>query len=235
MRAPPLVSLAALAVAACDPTVHDLDDASSDELHVEVRRDSDWNDDLQVVVTVDLPTAGRCLELGPSFGGALEGLAPTRIDHGLADYEFGCAPATLTFDVPAARRVPDATLTVGDASRTIAIPLGDRLVRRTGALVTPADAIVRPGAPIAFTWSSAADRTSGAFHVFLRSPSQVLTDLDPRVRGDQIAVDAPARLEPGDGEACLAWEPHGLTLPCPGATCTLNTWLETCQPVRYAP
>ncbi len=232
--------LAALALTGCDDAIYrNLMTPSADDLRVEIRVTPGMDGSARVAAEISLADPTACLALGTTFTGDLDGHHPDAARRGAVNDDGTCTWPQLGFAIPAADRVDTARLTIGDLTFGFAAELGDRLVPRTSALAEPGDAVVRPGARLAATWSSAADRASGGFTMALGVDGASVAALPASVAGDQVVANAPAGpVGEGAGELCVAWSSAGASadveLACDGLACRLVADYRACVPVAFA-
>jgi hypothetical protein len=153
-----LACLVPLFAAACwddgPSAAHSLAQVDGLELQVSIDSKAD-----EAIVEVRIFGRETCLEFDDSFVVRANGWTsdPTRdwVYRGDED-DITCAEPFVRMSVPEAYRTGGA-LEVLDRTRRVTLPIGDELQRRTARWVTPADGVLRSGAPLEIEWSRPAD------------------------------------------------------------------------------
>lgn len=192
-------------------------------------------------IGVSVAAAGTaCVVLDASFTGSIAGVGPPQITGGTdSGPDFPCEGAGLTF--PPWAPAVTATLRIADATRTVDVSLGDGLVPRTVALVTPADRHVAAGSELVLAWTPAADLAADPTLTRYSLSGRTYGSAAPSapiplvVRDGELVGTAPA-LPAGDGELALVFGgPVNGAAPCVDATCRVSASLLAIVPVTFGP
>jgi hypothetical protein len=190
-------------------------------------------DDLRVIVdsyastdgavsqlTIHIAGSDDCIRAAPGFVAFMTGIGERTVRRGDESEDF-CDTPSIDLRLSREARLPSQVLRVSDESLEVVIELGDLLMPRTAALATPADGVVRSGAPLAITWAPATELDDTGFRAEI-APFELDLDADPSglLRGmvpgtlpasgpQQLRVigelDAPLACSNAECSASLGW------------------------------
>jgi hypothetical protein len=172
-----------------------------------------------------------CILAGAELAATLPGATTTALGRGGIDPEFCGQNPSVTLTLSTEALVSPAILTVGDEYKTFHVDLGDLLVPREAAVVSPADGVLHGGQAVEVAWAPALELANATASAIVYTPTDSHV-LDARAdAGGRITGTAPAFAEDRDDAELRATIRGNVPVQCDAATCYLRGEWTASRPI----